>query len=134
MKQPRNFLVQVIAKRTLHVTNAAQLAQEIAAYLVSENRVSELTPIMRDVMVIRKQQGVVEAEVVSAHPLDQSALGDVKKLVHKEYPDARKITLLQRADTDTIGGLKIVMPDELLDLSVKRKLVAFKNAAVAGKD
>jgi F0F1-type ATP synthase delta subunit len=134
MKQPRRLLAQTIAKRTAHLTDTKKLAQEVAAYLVAENRVSELAPIMRDVMVIRKEQGVVEADIVSAFPLSESAVQDVIKLVHATYPHAKQVQIVQQTSSDTLGGLKVVMPDEQLDLSVKHKLSIFKHAAVAGKE
>ncbi len=134
MKQPRHLLAQTIAERTKNASSQKQLACEVAAYLVAENRVSELAPIMRDVMVLRKQQGIVEAEVVSAFPLSPESLAEVKKLVYKAYPHSKTVNLDQVISSDTLGGLKVVMPDEQLDLSVKHALSIFKNAATSGKD
>ena len=74
MKQPRLVLAKIISERTKRVADPIKLAQEIAAYLVAENRTGDLTLIMRDVLVLRKEQGIIEADVVSAHELDAVAL------------------------------------------------------------
>ncbi len=134
MKQPRHLLVETIGARTLNIVDAKLLAQEIAAYLLSENRVNELDSIMRDVIAYRAERGVVEAEAVSAHELTNNVKDDIKVLMKQNYPDAKSVTISERIDTNVVGGVRVVLPHEQLDLTVRSKLANFKRLTMAGKE
>lgn len=126
MKQPRHMVAEAIAKRTLHLGNPKDLAREIAAYLLLEGRVTDLEPLMRDIVAYRAEHGIVEADVVSAHELDDVDIKDVKAILKKYYPKADHVTINQKLDPGVIGGVKLVMPHEQLDDSVRSQLSKFK--------
>ncbi len=126
MKVPRHILAQAIAKRTLHVTDVALLAREIAAYLLAERRVNELESILRDIMQYRMEHGALEAEVVAAHEVTEHVASEVKRILHTAYPNAKNIVVTQRIDTDLIGGLRVDLANEQLDMTVQSKLATFK--------
>lgn len=126
MRVPRHILAEVIAKRTLHITDAALLAREIAAYLLTERRTAELESVLRDVMQHRLKHGVLEAEIVTAHELQDQVKTEVKQLLHRSYPTARAIHLANRQDPAVVGGLRIDMANEQLDMTVRAKLATFK--------
>ena len=65
MKTPRSRIADIVAKR-LDKVSSKELSQEIAAYLLSEGRVQELEPLLRDVMQKRAENGTVEVTAVSA--------------------------------------------------------------------
>ena len=126
MKVPRHILAQAIAEKTLHVSDSKLLAQEIAAYLLEERRVSELESILRDIMQYRMDRGVLEAEVVTAHPAQEHVLDDVKQLLQTAYPNTKEVHVDTRLDPAVIGGLRINLPNDQLDLTVADKLATFK--------
>ncbi len=135
MKTPRHVLAKVIADRTKSVSSNRDVAQEVAAFLVSENRASELAPIMRDVMELRAKDGVIEAEAVSAHELDQAALSAIEKIVQQAHPKSTSVRVSQKLQPEMLGGVKVVLPSgEQLDLSISRKLATFKHAASSRKE
>ena len=134
MKQPRRLLVEAIGTRTLTITDSKELAKEIAAYLITENRVSELEPIMRDVIEFRASHGLVEATLVSAHDVSQAEIDDVKAILKEEYPHAKSIKVGEQLVPELIGGVRVVMPHEQLDLTVRSKLSDFKRLVTAGKE
>lgn len=125
-KVPRHILAEAIAERTLHVVDKKLLAREIAAYLLAERRTSELESILRDIMQYRTDHGVLEAEVVTAHEVTEHVMTEVKQLLQTSYPNAKKVHLASRVDPDVIGGLRIDMANEQLDMSVSAKLATFK--------
>ena len=134
MKERRAVLVQAICSRIDDSVDQAQLAREIAAYLIAENRTSEFDSILRDIAQYRIGKGDVEATLVSAHQLDDTVLRDVTDLMRDYYPGAKKLRLSQRLDKDLVGGLKVVLPNKQLDLSVRSKLKKFKRLTMAGKE
>ncbi len=132
MKVPRHILAEAIAKRTMHVTDAKLLAREIAAYLLAEHRTSELESILRDIMQYRSEHGVLEAEVVTAHSVGDHVNTEVKQLLHAAYPNAKTIHVADRIDPDVIGGLRVDMANEQLDMTVSAKLAKFKTLTGSG--
>jgi len=131
MKVPRHLLAQTIAKRTLDMADSKLLAREIAAYLLVERRTAELESILRDVMQYRAEHGLLEAEVVSAHDLQTPVLDEVKQLLRSSYPEAKSVQLDRRIDPSVIGGLRIDMANEQLDMSVAARLATFKRLTIA---
>lgn len=135
MKAPRQLLAQTIAERTLEVRDGKTLAREVAAYLLLERRTDELESILRDVMQYRAvHQGVLEAELVSAHDVSQHVLDEVKKLLASAYPKAKTVHITPRLDPSVIGGLRVDMPNEQLDMTVAAKLATLKRFVAADKE
>ncbi|MES2971240.1 MAG: F0F1 ATP synthase subunit delta [Patescibacteria group bacterium] len=132
MRVPRHVLAQVIAKRTLETSDTKTLAREIAAYLLTEGRTAELESILRDVMQYRQEHGILEADVVTAHQVEDEVLQDVKQWLKSAYPKAKNISLNQVHDAAVIGGIKIDMPNQQLDMTIKAKLSKFKTLTGAG--
>ncbi|HSW37084.1 MAG TPA: F0F1 ATP synthase subunit delta [Candidatus Saccharimonadales bacterium] len=132
MKVPRHILAEAIAKRTLHVTDDKLLAQEIAAYLLAERRTAELESILRDIMQYRSDHGVLEAEVVTGHGMQNHIVEEIKQLLRAAYPNAKTIHLANRQDPSVIGGLRIDMANEQLDMTVSAKLATFKRLTSEG--
>lgn len=126
MKTPRHLLAQAIAERTLTVRDEKLLAKQIAAYLLEERRTGELESILRDIMQYRTDHGVLEAEVVTAHDVQSSVLNDVKELLHAAYPKADTVHVGTRRDDSVIGGVRVEMANEQLDMTIKAKLATFK--------
>lgn len=134
MTTTRHDLVEVIAKKTLGIKDYNTLVREVAAFLLEENLVNDLDSIMRDVIQFRLASGIIEAVVVSAHPLSDADLKDVKDLLRQEYPDAKSYIVDQRLDPSVIGGVKINLPGAQLDLSIFEKLSLFKRQTAIGKE
>lgn len=126
MKVPRHTLATAIADRTMHVHDSKLLASEIAAYLLLERRTADLESILRDIMQYRTDHGVLEAEVVTAHEVHQAVLTDVKELLQAAYPKAKTVHVGTRLDPSLIGGVRVDMANQQLDMSIKSKLATFK--------
>lgn len=126
MRVPRHIVAQAIAERTMGIHDPQLLAREIAAYLLEERRVNELESILRDIMQFRMDHGVLEAEVVTAHPVDEHVLAHVKQLLQTAYPDTKQVHVDTRLEPTVIGGLRIDLPNDQLDMTVATKLATFK--------
>jgi len=126
MKTPRTRIASAIADRTLRQGSSKKLAQEVAAYLLDEQRVSDLDSILRDIQEDWANAGHVEVIARSAHPLSANVRKDIEKQVKALNPNAKKIIVTEVADPEVKGGVRLELANQQLDLSVEAKLNKFK--------
>jgi F0F1-type ATP synthase delta subunit len=122
----RKELAEVIGAKTLHHTDKASLVNGLAAYIATEHKIINVDSLLRDVMQYRLEHGYVEAVAVSAHPLPKQVLDDITSLLRQRFPDARHIRVDSVLDETVVGGVRIELPQEVLDLSIRNKLNMFK--------
>jgi F-type H+-transporting ATPase subunit delta len=72
---------------------------------------------------------VSDATVYSAFPIDGSQLGDVVASLQKRFD--RKLNATVVVEPGLIGGIRVVVGDEVLDTSVKARLEQMKVALTA---
>ncbi len=130
----RRDLAEIIGEKTLKTTNTEKLAQQIAAFLLETRKTTDLESLIRDVMEYRADHGIVEATAVSAHQLDDKAISQIKQILLKEHPKAKKVRLNIKIDKSVVGGLRIELANEQLNLTVRDKLDDFKRLTAQIKD
>jgi F0F1-type ATP synthase delta subunit len=134
MKQSRTKLAQIIADRTLKDGVTEELSTEIAAYLLAEGRTKELDSIVRDVQADWAAAGRVVVIATSAHALTAEIKATIAKQVKQLYPDATEVVVTEAYDPEVIGGVRLTLPNQQLDLSIEAKLNRFKQLTTAGKE
>lgn len=134
MKTPRTRIADIVAAKTLKDGVTKRLSQEIAAYLLGEGRVNELDSVLRDVQADWAEAGYVEVVASSSHGLTAGNKADVTKRAKQLYPEAKWIIVTEAYDPDVIGGVRLNLANQQLDLSVEAKLNKFKQLTSAGKD
>ncbi|MFP5402789.1 MAG: F0F1 ATP synthase subunit delta [Gammaproteobacteria bacterium] len=104
--------------------------QNFVRVLVDNERLLVL-PEIRDLFVALKNEheGVLEAEIASAFPLDDAALAALKADLEARFKAAINVTV--SIDPELIGGVRIAVGDEVIDASVRGKLA---NMAAALKN
>ncbi len=75
------------------------------------------------------QSGSSDATVYSAFPIDAQALTEVAASLQKRFN--RKLNVAVAIDETLIGGIRVVVGDEVLDTSVKARLEQMKVALTA---
>jgi F-type H+-transporting ATPase subunit delta len=75
------------------------------------------------------RSGVSDATVYSAFPIDASQLGSVTQSLEKRF--GRKLNVSVQVEPELIGGIRVVVGDEVLDTSVKARLEQMKVALTA---
>lgn len=134
MKAPRTRLAKLIADKTLKGGVSKGFDREVAAYLLSEGRVNELDSLLRDVQADWAEAGHIEVVARSAHPLTESVRADIKRRVKQVYPAAKQVVINETVDPEVVGGVRLSLPNQQLDLSIRSKLNTFKQLVTAGKD
>ncbi|HVV67180.1 MAG TPA: F0F1 ATP synthase subunit delta [Candidatus Saccharimonadales bacterium] len=135
MKAPRTRLAKFVAERTLKQGVSRSFSEEVAAYLLSEGRTGELDSLLRDIQADWAGKGHVEVVATSARPLSSAVKADITKKVKALYPQAEKIVINEVHDPEIIGGVRLALPNQQLDLGIRTKLNKFKQLAqAAGKE
>ena len=99
--------------------------------VLAENRRLELLPEIRSQFETLKdeREGVVEAEVFSAFELTDAQVADLAQRLEKRT--GRKVRTKVQVDKSLIGGVKVVIGDQVIDGSARGQLGALENALKA---
>lgn len=98
--------------------------------LLENGRFAVLGEIARQFRALANaQSGSSDAVVHSAFPIDAAALGSIASVLEKRF--GRKLQLTVQQDPSLIGGIRVVVGDEVLDTSVKARLEQMKVALAA---
>jgi F0F1-type ATP synthase delta subunit len=100
--------------------------------MVETGETINIDDLVRDIMQLRLENGMVEAVVVAAHEPTEQVLTDIKNLMREHFPDAKQINLDVRIDESVVGGISVQLPQETLDLTVRAKLNRFKRKLQEG--
>ncbi len=98
--------------------------------VIDNGRVSALPEIAAQFRALKNaQSGSSDAVVQSAFPIEGTALADVSALLEKRF--GRKLNAKVQIVPELIGGIRVVVGDEVLDTSVKSRLEQMKTALLA---
>ncbi|WP_312564883.1 F0F1 ATP synthase subunit delta [Comamonas sp.] len=79
--------------------------------------------------IVNRLNGSSDAIVYSAFPVEEAALNDISAALQKRF--GRKLNLSVKIEESLIGGVRVVVGDEVLDTSVKARLEQMKAALTA---
>lgn len=100
------------------------LSPKIASLLkvvIENGRLQALPEIAAQFRVlVNASSGVSDAVISSAFALDATQLGDTVAVLEKRF--GRKLNATVQIDDSLIGGIRVVVGDEVLDTSVKARL------------
>lgn len=105
-------------------------AQNFLRTVIDNGRLSVLPEIALQFRALKNAQtGSSDAVVYSAFPMDANALSDVAVMLEKRF--GRKLNASVVLEPELIGGIRVVVGDEVLDTSVKARLEQMKVALTA---
>ena len=131
-KISRLKIAAAVADRVDANVSAKDLSREIAAYLLSVRRTGELDSLLRDVMEVRAERGVVEVTAVTAFPITDEVRKDIEKNIRTHFPTAKSVIVSETHDDQVVGGVRLELANQQLDLSVRAKLNRFKQLTNSG--
>lgn len=98
--------------------------------VIDNGRLAALPEIAAQFRALKNAQGgFSDAVVYSAFPIDAAALAEVAASLEKRF--GRKLNVSVELDAELIGGIRVVVGDEVLDTSVKARLEQMKVALSA---
>ena len=98
--------------------------------VIDNGRLSALPEIAQQFRELKNAQlGAFDATVYSAFEMDSVAVADLSGVLEKRF--ARKLNLHVQLQPDLIGGIRVVVGDEVLDTSIKARLQQMKAALMA---
>ena len=107
-----------------------EMAKNFLRTVIENGRLSALPEIAEQFRVLKNAQtGSADAVVYSAFPIDSAALADLAATLEKRF--ARKLNVSVELQPELIGGIRVVVGDEVLDSSVKARLEQMKMALTA---
>jgi F-type H+-transporting ATPase subunit delta len=118
-------LISGIAKTAL-----PEQARNFLRTVIDNGRLAALPEIAAQFRALKNaQSGSSDAVVYSAFPIDGAALADLTAMLEKRF--GRKLNVTVELDAGLIGGIRVVVGDEVLDTSVKARLEQMKVALTA---
>lgn len=107
-----------------------QPAKNFLRTVIDNGRLGVLPEIAHQYRALRNAVGgSADAVVYSAFPIDGAALVDLGATLEKRF--GRKLNLTVELESDLIGGIRVVVGDEVLDTSVKARLEQMRAALTA---
>lgn len=104
-----------------------QVHQKIINFLVRRRLISKASSILSELKkIVNSEHGVVSATVLSAHRLSENKEKDLVHFLKKRY-SAKEVALASVLDETLLGGIRVEVNDEVIDLSIKNKIKQLKN-------
>jgi F-type H+-transporting ATPase subunit delta len=108
----------------------SETAKNFLRTVIDNGRLAALPEIAAQFRVLKNgRAGSSDAVVYSAFPIAAALLGEVAAALEKRF--GRKLNLTVQEDPSLIGGIRVVVGDEVLDTSVKARLDQMKVALTA---
>jgi F-type H+-transporting ATPase subunit delta len=111
--------IYLASKETKHTD---QLISKIIQFFVRKHLLSKVPDILsRLSKIINDKEGRVVAKISSRSVLDEKAKEEIARALTKRY-SAKEISLVENLDEKLLGGFKIEVNDEVMDLTIKNKI------------
>jgi F-type H+-transporting ATPase subunit delta len=118
--------VFVLLTKTPEVPEARNFLKTV----VENKRVNALPEIERQFVALKNaKEGVADALIESAFPMDDKAIAELLPILEKEFGRRLKAKAVHNAEL--IGGVRVAVGDQCYDASVRGRLDAMKAAIVA---
>ena len=106
------------------------VGQNFLCTVIENGRLAALPEVAAQFRAMKNaQSGASDATVFSAFPIAADQLGDLAQVLERRF--GRKLNLTVQEDPSLIGGIRVVVGDEVLDTSVKARLEQMKVALTA---
>jgi F-type H+-transporting ATPase subunit delta len=111
-------------------TPLGDVASNFLRVLLDNGRLNALPEVAAQFTALKnKHAGVLDATVESAYPIDEPALAQLNALLEQRF--GRKLKAKVQLVPELIGGIRVVVGDEVLDTSVRARLEQMKAALMA---
>lgn len=103
------------------------ISRSLAAYLIEERRMGDLSTILRDIeRQLLQQDGKLYVQAETAHSLSAQQSAEIQKIFMAQT-GAKQVIIQETINPDVIGGVRLTTADHQLDLTVRRQLQRLKS-------
>ena len=111
-------------------TALPEAAKNFLKAVIDNGRISAMSEIANQFRALKNaKSGSSDATVFSAFALDAAVLADLLETLEKRL--GKKLNLTVELQSELIGGIRVVVGDEVLDTSVKARLEQMKAALIS---
>ena len=111
-------------------TALPEAAKNFLKAVIDNGRIGAMSEIADQFRALKNvKNGSSDATVYSAFALDAAVLADLSETLEKRF--GKKLNLTVELQSDLIGGIRVVVGDEVLDTSVKARLEQMKAALIS---
>jgi len=99
-----------------------QFFSKVIQFLAKKRLLTKASDILRRLnKIINEENKVVVVKVSSKEKIDEKTNKELAEILIKRY-SAKKIILVENIDEKLLGGFKIEINDEVIDLTLKNKI------------
>ena len=117
----RRKLAKYVVDQLENGASLRRTVTELAAYLRETRRTREFELIVRDIEDQLAERGTIIADITSAYPLTEALRQAIQRTV-----GGHTVELREALDSSLIGGIRIDIPGQRYDGTIRRKLNALK--------
>ena len=108
----------------------SESARNFIELLVSNNRILVLPQIAEQFEILKNQhEGTALAQIISAYPLDDKQVAELVSGLEKKF--GLKLKPAVTVDANLIGGVRVIVGDQVLDTSVQAQLARMRDTLAA---
>lgn len=101
--------------------------EEVFHFLQKQKLVNKSSIILKKLEnIFNEEEKIIVAKLYSVSALSPEVKNKIKNFITEKY-NAKQVFFLEKHDPKLIGGLKIEIRNEIIDLSVSNKLKNLKN-------
>jgi len=127
MKASINNIALAIYESSADSTDHSAISKYALEFLVRRNLLGKSGAILEKLEeIVDINEGIVRAIVTSKHDLTPAEISDIKKILKDRYK-AKTVEVKETIDPRIIGGLKIQIGDEVIDMSLRKRLNKLEN-------
>ncbi len=117
-----NDIARAIYSYSKESTDAHTTTKHVIDFLNRKRLMSRAPQILERLeKIIHKEEGRVIAKVTSSEALSHEHKNKIEQFLKKKY-NAREISFKEIIDQGVIGGIKIEVDDEVIDLTIKNRI------------
>jgi F-type H+-transporting ATPase subunit delta len=103
------------------------IAKNTVRFLAKRNMLGKSQALLGKLEdIVSKKEGIIRAKITTKNKLKGDQMDEVKKMIRDRY-EAKEVQLIETLDPDLLGGIKIEIGDEIIDLSLKNRLTKLEN-------
>lgn len=111
-----------LASKSYSVSEQPIFLEKVVKFLYKKRLLSKVADILSRLnKIIDDHEGRVVAKVSSAKSINETINKELAEILIKRY-SAKEINLIENIDEKLLGGFKIEVNDEVIDLTIRNKI------------